>query len=171
MTRQLVLLLIIFCSLDNLNADPPSKRQLFNLFKSSILQDSKKSITTISNPWFICNQDSSFYHSDTLNLYNSTSQKRININCCKFLTWTFYKKSSFVQAEMQTCAAPSSDKTSSFNDFFNIKIYSLNGKTYLKIFQKYLLIESFEVIDLKLIKISGDPNEDRLLTLSRLHPD
>ena len=170
MIRQIALLLLIFWSFDNSNAEPPSKRQLFKTFKSSIVQDSKKWIDSSSSPWKICNQDSSFYNADTLLVYHSTSEIN-NTNCCRYVTWTFYKKTSFIQSEVQTCTEPSSGKVFSINDIFNIEITNQNERTYLKTYQNGILVDTFNVLALKSINKTDDSNKVKLLILSRFYPD
>jgi len=62
----------------------PTKSQLLKAFKKSIRQDTKGKVSANSNPWIICNKDSSFYKSDTLRLYNNESYY-YHSNCCDFV--------------------------------------------------------------------------------------
>lgn len=56
--------------------------------------------------WSICNVDSSFFKSDTLRLYNNINYFYQKSNCCKLVTWRFYKKNAFTLSGLEVCKEP-----------------------------------------------------------------
>jgi hypothetical protein len=80
----------------------PTKSQLLHTLIKSIQQKTKGKVLIGSNPWVVCNKDSSFYKSDTLQLYNNVNYYYYS-NCCEFVDFTFYKKNAFVANKTQVC--------------------------------------------------------------------
>jgi len=81
--------------------------------------------------WLICNQDSTFFKSDTLRLYNDINYFYQKSDCCKFIKWDFYKKNVFVRCHLQICTEPSTGSVLTENDYFKIKISSDKSGLYL----------------------------------------
>ncbi len=81
-----------------------TKSGLYDVFKSSVLQDSKRKIAVGSNAWRVCNTRNSYYSSDTLTLVNGESPA--NGECCEFVEWTFFKKNEFIFSKSDYCKEP-----------------------------------------------------------------
>tara|TARA_A100000171_G_C2054520_1_gene106842 strand:+ start:75 stop:563 length:489 start_codon:yes stop_codon:yes gene_type:complete len=131
----LILLLSIGTNLIAQNQEI-KKSELKKIFRKSIKQDSRRNISTLSNPWVINNTDSLFFKADTIKLINFKTQYKYDF--CEKINWSFYKKDKFYQVESQTCREPSSAKVSNENSRFWITItkndfglilntYNLNG--------------------------------------------
>ena len=108
----LILLLSIGSSLSAQN-QKIKKSELKKVFRKSIEQDSRRSISTLSNPWIINNTDSLFFKADTIKLINIKAQYKYDF--CEKINWSFYKKDKFYQVESQTCREPSSAKVGDEN--------------------------------------------------------
>jgi len=148
--RQIYLLPFLFFSINCLGQKPElTKRNLLKVLKSSIRQNSKSKIQTNSNPWTICNKDSSYYKSDTLHLYlSNNSQYRNHSSCCDFIDWTFYKKDAFILTKTQICKEPPTTSSSKADDWYKLKILKENGILLLIIFNQNRLITKFKVINI-----------------------
>jgi len=122
----------------------PTKAQLIEIFKSSIHQDSKRKIQTDSNPWLICNKDSSFYKLDTLYLYDNHNYYYQPENCCDFIGWTFYKTTAIVQREIHICNEPPTAKMITDKDFYIIAVTEQNNQAVIKVFRKKQLVDKLK---------------------------
>src|SRR5437868_3504403 len=74
----------------------PTKSQIAQVFKPA---DDK-------TEWLICNQDSSFFKSDTLRLYGNINYFYQKTDCCKLIEWRFYKKNAFTRSNLEVCKEP-----------------------------------------------------------------
>jgi hypothetical protein len=120
------------------------------LFKSSIRQSSKSKIEADSNPWLICNSDSSFFKSDTLLLIqNNPNHNFVRKKCCAFIGWTFYKNNKFVLSDINYCSEPPTSKVTTINDFYSIKVAKINTTTVIETYRNNMLIDSFIVLGYK----------------------
>jgi hypothetical protein len=61
------------------------RHHLTKLFKESIEQESKKSISVGSGEWTICNQDSAYFKADTIKIYSNINYFYQQSNCCNFI--------------------------------------------------------------------------------------
>ncbi|WP_210463131.1 hypothetical protein [Rufibacter roseolus] len=114
-----------------------TKASVFKLFKSSIEQESKKSISVGSNEWLTCNKDSAFFKNDTIRLFENNLYRAAYI-CCDKVGWTFWKKDSFIIQESQNCTEPPTGKIyKDGSDTFTIKLENKEGKLYLSTFYTY----------------------------------
>ncbi|RZT00244.1 hypothetical protein [Aquimarina brevivitae] len=90
------------------------------MLSESIKQDSRGSISTVSNPWVSDNTDGLFFKADTLRLINNKTQ--YDFGFCEKVNWSFYIKSKFYQVESQTCEEPASVKVSNINNQYQITL-------------------------------------------------
>ncbi len=150
MIRQIWLPLFLFFSINCLGQKTElTKRNLLKVLKSSIQQDSKSKIQTNSNPWTICNKDSSYYNSDTLHLYlSNNSQYRNHSSCCNFIDWTFYKKDAFILTKTQICKEPPTTSSSKADDWYTLKISNENDMLILKTFNQNKPVSKFKVVSI-----------------------
>ena len=122
----------------------PTKKQLFKVFNASIKQNSKSKISTNSNPWVICNDDSLYYKSDTLKLFPS-SNKYPDCKCHCFIDWTFYKKNALILTREYT-DEPRRVSVSHEDNWYVIKLSTKNDGLILETYNQDLLIDQFQVI-------------------------
>jgi len=143
--RTFIILLLFFFAHNSWGQTSlPTKKQLLKVFKASIRQDSKLKISTNSNPWIICNDDSSYYKSDTLKLF-SHSNNYPDCKCFCFIDWTFYKKDAFVMSR-EYIDEPRRVSVSKADDWYTIKLLQKNEDLLLETYNQDKLIERFEVI-------------------------
>lgn len=77
---RLLILVVFFSICSRLSAQNtnPEKSELKKILRKSIDQESRKMISTISNPWIINNTDSFYFKADTINIkkhYNYNNRK------------------------------------------------------------------------------------------------
>ena len=130
------------------------KSKLRKIFRKSIEQDSRKSISTLSNPWVIDNTDSLFFKADTIKLINIKTQYKYDF--CEKVNWSFYKKHKFHQVESQTCREPSSAKVSNKNNRHWITIKKTELGLILNTYNLSGLIDRFLVLSINRDKIKDE---------------
>lgn len=143
-------------------------KNILKLFESSIRQASESKINVASNPWLICNSDSSFFKSDTILLIqNNPNQNYARKKCCAFIGWTFYKDNKFIQSDIDYCSEPPARRVTTKNDFYSIKVAKINTKTIIETYRNDKLIDSFIVLEYKTFSDSFANEEVAVLRLVR----
>ena len=168
MTRLLfiIFLLISVCSFGQTRNY--SEKEVYQLFKKSISQTDKKSVSIPSNPWLFCNRDSSFYFSDTLRLVSNSYHNHKHIDCCDYVGWTFYKQDKFISTRIQLCKEPTSASATKNNDYFDLKVFSADNFLTISIFNNNKLMDSFKIVDISSFKKEDTDLPSTVITLFRL---
>lgn len=143
-----------------------SENEIYTLFKQSISQIEKGKIEIPSNPWLICNQDSSFYLKDTIKVC-SNSYYRNSLNCCQYMAWTFYDKDKFISTNLELCKEPTTASATRDKDYFKILIASADNYLIISTFNNDQLKESFKLLSVDTIKQSNSDLTSTVLTLVR----
>jgi len=164
MKNALIIVFILYGSI-TLSQDKPAKAQLIKIFKNSIDQKSKKSVSIGSGEWTICNQDSAFFKADIIKLYSNINYFYQISNCCDFVNWTFYKKSAFVQSTSQICKEPSSASVKTV--YYQISIFSEDKRLYILLLKPKVSAEKFEVLKIEDIGLANN-NSTKEITLKRI---
>ena len=121
--------------------------RLLQVFKASIKQDSKREIQTNSNPWIICNDDDSYYKSDTLKLIRYSNDYP-NCKCQCYIDWTFYKSDSFVLTK-ESIAEPRRVSVAKADNWYVIKIFKRDHDLILETYNQSTLVDQFKVISIE----------------------
>ena len=145
-----------------------SEKEVYRLFKKSISQTDKKKINIPSNPWLFCNNDSTFYLSDTLRLVSNSYHNHKIDNCCDYVGWTFYKQDKFISTRLQLCKEPTTASATKDKDHFDLKVFSTDNYLTLSIFNNNKLVESFKIIDISSFKQEDTDLTSTVITLFRL---
>jgi hypothetical protein len=140
-----VILFLIGTSLSAQNLNP-RKSQLKKIFRKSISQDSRKTISTLSNPWVIDNTDNLYFKADTIKLINIKMQYKYDF--CQKVNWSFYRNSKFYLVESQTFREPSSAKVSNENSRYWVRIKRNNIGLILTTYNISGMIDQFLVISI-----------------------
>ena len=143
-----------------------TKFELNKVFRKSIIQESRKSIFTLSNPWVTDNTDSLYYKAEVIKLTNFKSSPE-RVNFCNKVNWTFYKNNNFIFKESQTCNEPSSSKVVTEKDWIEIILVKSESKLILELYNVNTLIEKFEVISLDYSELKIDLTLRRMKKTSR----
>ena len=124
----------------------PTKKQVFKILKASIKQDSKSKVSTNSNPWVICNEDSSYFKSDTLKLFPHLNDYP-NCRCYCYIDWTFYKKDAFVLTR-EYIDEPRRVSVTNADNWYVIKLSKVNNDLVLKTYNQGKLVDQFNVVSI-----------------------
>ncbi len=143
-----------------------SENDVYSLFKRSILQNEKVKIKILSNPWLICNTDSTFYRNDTIKVF-SNSYYSDSLNCCQYIAWTFYAKDKFVSTNLEYCNEPTTASATKDKDYLNILVVSKKNYLFISIFNNDRLKDSFKLISIDKIKKGNSNLTSTILILVR----
>jgi hypothetical protein len=166
MTR-LILLIAILNSINSYGQTKPySENEIYALFKNSISQTEKGKIEVPSNPWLICNQDSSFFRKDTIRVC-SNSYYRNSLNCCQYIAWTFYDKDKFISTNLELCKEPTTASATKDKDYFKILVVSADNYLIISTFNNDQLKDSFKLLSVDNIKQSNSDLTSTVLILVR----
>lgn len=168
LTKKLFLLIIflIFANPNSAQKIELSKRNIYKVFKNTIVQNKKNFISIPSNAWYTNNTNNNYYKSDTITFTNAQSYNR---SFCNVINWTFYKKDKFVRTFGNYCNEPPTEKVSNKSDFFDIKIIKQNSDLILELYNDRKIIETFKVISLESSQTLSYKNVKKItLTLKRL---
>ena len=154
--NRFIFLLILLAMGSSLSAQNlhPKKSVLKKIFLKSIEQNSRRSISTLSNPWVIDNTDNLFFKADTVKLTNI--KDGFTYDFCEKINWSFYRKDKFYQVESQTCREPSSSKVSSENSRNWIIIKKTELGLILNTYNLNGLIDQFLVLSINRNKIKDE---------------
>ncbi|MEA5139062.1 hypothetical protein [Arcicella rigui] len=144
-----------------------SEKYIYKLFKKSVLQTDKGKIKIPSNPWLICNQDSSFYRNDTVRLF-SNSYYTNSVNCCECIGWTFYEKDKFISTNFEFCKEPTTASAFKDKDHFRVLVSSADNYLLLSTFNNDKLIETFKIINVEYVRLSTSDLTSTVVTLLRV---
>jgi hypothetical protein len=93
--------------------------------------------------WTTCNVDSAFFKSDTIYLDDSFDY----VNCKEQVTWHFANLKSFWQVSGRTFENGMGEtKVMTEKDHYKIKIIENKNETLLKVYNKRILIETYQIL-------------------------
>jgi hypothetical protein len=144
-----------------------SEKYIYSLFKKSVLQTEKGKIKIPSNPWLICNRDSSFYRKDTIRLC-SNSYYTNSLNCCEYISWTFYEKDKFISTNLELCNEPTTASVTKDKDHFSVSVLSTDNYLLLSTFNNDKLIETFKIINVENVRQNNSDLTSTVMTLLRV---
>jgi len=123
---------------------------------------------SLTNEWYICNKDSSYYLSDTIKIFNHVNYLYDPSNCCSFVCWDFKNKSIFHLREIFICQEPPIGKVI-FNNKYKISWES--DKNELVLLKKNYLnrVEKFIVLDFREVALWNKIQTCFVLTLKRIN--
>ena len=159
-------LFLLFGNLGKAQNIKINKRNVLKVFKNTVVQNKNNKISLPSNPWFTENTGDKFNESDTLKFTNSRTYNR---TYCKVINWTFYKKDKIVRTFGNYCNEPPTEKVSTEQDHFDLKIQVVNSSTFLELYNRQKLTYKFKIISLEKIQSLSYKNEIKyILTLKRM---
>ncbi len=144
----------------------PTKKQLLSAFKSSIRHDKKTHSYT--NAWIICNGDSSFFKSDTIQLINNENYSYYSKKCCDYISWTFSSKNKFTQSVNQVCKEPASAQVLNVNDNYSIQASRSNQILIMTVRNPVNEVRSYKVISIAKIRVGSNEDTATVITLKKI---
>lgn len=161
MQKSIYVTLLLFVICSGAFCQGLSKKQLSALLKPD-KEDSERN-------WVTCNQDSTFFKSDTVRLYDNINYFYQLSSCCDFVEWHVYKKEGFSQGRSQICKEPAS--ASVISDFFKFSIWKSSKKIYLTaINPKTHDMQIFEFVSLSKIKLANNNYASELIFVKMFSP-
>lgn len=148
-----MILLLISTSLSAQNLNP-KKGELKKRFRKSIVQDSRKKISTLSNPWVIDNTDSLYFKAITIKLINP--KKQYEFDFCEYVNWSFFRNDQFYLTESQTCREPSSAKAIIVNSRHWITIKESDYGLILETHNSHGIVDRFWVVSISKTEIKDE---------------
>jgi hypothetical protein len=138
--------MLLFSVRINSQENVVTKGKLFKILKESIRQDSRTRISTNSNPWVVCNEDSAYYKSDTLYLYRySNNYPKCFCNC--YVDWTFFKKDEFILTKEYT-DEPRRVEFGRKTQYFKIKVWKDSRGLVMSTNENGYALDEFKVVSI-----------------------
>lgn len=146
--------IILFASLISVNifAQSPSKKEVFEAFKSWKNYNSRQ--------WTTCNKDERFFKSDTISFFDIGGER-----CDEFVTWTFENKKSFYEIRGKTTNGVSTTYLAKPTDLYKIKVLEKNGKTIIELYNQNKFVRAF-IVEQLINRFQGGPGN--ILKLVRI---
>lgn len=140
---------------------PSSKKPLKQLIKEGTESNFIGIYTLIT-----CNEDSLFFKSDTIHLYDNAYYFNTIGICCEFVEWEFSDDDLIRQQQPQTCLDPPSMLTSDIH-YYKYRITKHKRRAYLRLYTKKDVFESYLVENIEYFELPGE-NNCRHITLIRI---
>ena len=118
----------------------------------------------LNGDWTINNNDSSYYKSDTIRLYQDINYQ-YEIKTCSIIEWKKDKRKFSIHF-INICSEPGRAMTN--NEKETIKLISKSKNQIIEIRRGGIIIESFYVLNLEKKRIDRNPYDIRILTLKRI---
>ena len=131
------------------------------LFSSTVFGQIKRN--DIIGEWQTKNDDSLYYHSDTIKLYKDINHF-YNTETCHLIRWTIDRR-NFKLSKILTCSEPG--RVSSFTDKEKIKIKNTDYGQVLTLERNGQVFDKFKIIDFQVKQVDRYPHEIKELSLMR----
>lgn len=132
------------------------------LFSSSLLAQIKPS--ELIGEWTICNEDSLYYKSETIELHQDANYN-IQNKCCHYLNWKITSKKSIKIEDSFACTEPGRLSSSNLKETFKVVNYNDGQMIILKRGKEE--IDKFMIIKLEEKRVNRYPHYVKILTLKR----
>lgn len=121
--------------------------------------------------WIACNKDSSYYKSETIELYDNWNYAYSPETCCNFISWDFDNKTTFYLTDKLICQEPTVSSVHSFEKKFKIAFKRHFNHLFLLKTDRNNVQEQFEVIGFKEVTLWNKIQKSNVITLKRIHND
>lgn len=158
--RQIGFLILLATSLTSWGQSTrTTTKELKTLFKES---EEKYGLT---NLWIACNDDSSYFKSDTVRLFNHVNYYYHSNGCCKFIKWEFQKRLTITFNESRMCTEPPRETLFGLR---KLKMTEDKGEIDLELSSSRQRIDKFRVVGLSTNELWPGGHVSNVLTLKRL---
>ncbi len=141
MKNVLILFLLFFNLISLLGQNRYSKKELEKIFKKSILQPKKSTISIGENSWKICQSKGG----SEINMFENSFESQSD--CCKYIEWTFYTKNKFISNQTNVCIEPALSTVTTANDWYEIEY--IDGENLVLIIKNKIKSEKYLVKGIK----------------------
>ena len=144
------------CEQENTN----SAERLKALFRNSVQKEDI--VNNYVHPWRSNNDDSLYFKSDTINVYQFKTRSYESFGCEK-VNWNFSSENEFVLTRVHLCKEPPTRDISKPNDSLKVKFKNKRSMLIIEFNHLNKNIDKFELIDFK------ENDTIRNLKLKRMH--
>jgi hypothetical protein len=117
--------------------------------------------------WTTCNDDSLYFKSDTLVLYQDINYRNLaKKQCCHYINWNIPTKKDFKIEDLFACAEPGTIKTSGLKE--KIKLITKNSEKIIEIYTNGSVTDRFIILKFESKEVDRYPWEIKILTIKRL---
>jgi hypothetical protein len=156
-----IVFLILISTVNSCGQESKSTEQkLKKLFRNSVQKEdvAKKYV----HPWRSDNDDSLYFKSDTIKVYQYKTRSYRSFGCEK-INWVFSNENEFVLRRVHLCMEPPTRDISQPNDSLKINFKKRNSKLLIEFNHYNKNIDKFELIDIKENDITTDLILKRIL--------
>lgn len=121
-------------------------------------------LNDLNGEWTVNNNDSSYYKSDTIILYQDINYI-YGIKTCSIIEWKKDRR-KFSIHYVRTCSEPM--RAMQYNEKEKIRLKHKNGRQIIELKRSGKIIESFFILNLEVKEIDRNPYEIKILTLKRI---
>jgi hypothetical protein len=143
-----------------------SKKNIKQSFRESSRQDNE-----LTSYWLACDNDSAFYKSDIVVLYNNTNYT-LHSNCCSYVKWNFLNSSAFYLTYLDECVKPPAEAIRIIREQLAIKIKKKGEKVLLVTTGEFAgdshLDATFEIVAFDYIELWKGGDKTYRLTVKRI---
>ena len=122
------------------------------------------SYNDLNGEWTINNNDSSYYKSDTIRLYQDINYQ-YEIKTCHIIKWKKDKRKFSIHF-IDICSEPGRAMT--YDEKETVKLKSKNKNQIIEIGRGGKVIESFYVLNMEQKRVDRNPYDIKILTLERM---
>jgi hypothetical protein len=141
---------------------PPSLKAIKDLLRPVEVPGEGESIE-----WMACDEDSTYYRSDTIQLYRN-AYYYLESDCCRFVQWHLSPKYTFTLSEFRPCQEPPVSGVRMENQDLKFEINGFASRVTIAVLRKKQAIDTFEVIDLRTVTLPNRNETSQRLTLKRI---
>lgn len=141
---------------------PPSLRAIKDLLRPVEVPGEGASIE-----WRACDEDSTYYFSDTIQLYRNYYYC-FGSGCCRFVQWHLSPKYTFTLTEFRFCQEPPVSGIRMENQDLKFKVRESGNMVTIAVLRKKEVIDKFEAIDLRTVTLPESNQTSQRLTLKRI---
>ncbi len=121
-------------------------------------------LNDLNGEWTVNNNDSSYYKSDTIKLYQDINYI-YGIKTCSIIKWKKDRR-KFSIYYLRTCSEPMRGMT--YDEKETIRLKHKNGNQIIELRRSGKIIESFIILNMEVKEIDRNPYEIKILTLKRI---
>jgi len=135
---------------------------IFSIF--SINAIGQIDLNDLNGEWTVNNNDSSYFKSDTIRLYQDINYL-YEIKTCSIIEWKKDRR-KFSIHYIKTCSEPM--RAMKYNEKETIRLKYKNENQIIELRRSGKIIESFIILDMEVKEVARNPYEIKILTLKRI---
>ncbi len=123
-----------------------NEEKLRELFRNSVQKEDF--VNNNVHPWRSDNEDSLYFKSDTIKVYQYKTRSYRSFGCEK-INWTFTNENEFVLTRVHLCMEPPTRDNSQANDSLKINFRKNNSKLRIEVNHSKKNVDKFDLIEIR----------------------